>query len=37
MVPATTQEPEFAPFPPLLPVKREWREAVLAESQHKMI
>jgi hypothetical protein len=24
-----TTEPEYAPFPPLLPVKREWRAAVL--------
>ena len=24
-----TAEPELAPIPPLLPVKREWRDAVL--------
>jgi hypothetical protein len=29
MVPRTTSEPSYAPFPPLLPVKREWRAAVL--------
>ncbi len=29
MVPQTTTEPEHAPFPPLLPIKREWRAAVL--------
>jgi radical SAM superfamily enzyme YgiQ (UPF0313 family) len=29
LVPATTIEPDVAPFPPILPVKREWREAVL--------
>jgi radical SAM superfamily enzyme YgiQ (UPF0313 family) len=30
MVPTTrTTEPDFAPFPPLLPIKREWRAAVL--------
>jgi radical SAM superfamily enzyme YgiQ (UPF0313 family) len=26
---ATTAEPDVAPMPPILPVKREWREAVL--------
>lgn len=26
---APTEEPELAPMPPILPVKREWREAVL--------
>jgi radical SAM superfamily enzyme YgiQ (UPF0313 family) len=29
LVPATTVEPDVAPFPPILPVKREWRAAVL--------
>jgi radical SAM superfamily enzyme YgiQ (UPF0313 family) len=29
LVPQMTTEPEYAPFPPLLPVKREWRAAVL--------
>jgi radical SAM superfamily enzyme YgiQ (UPF0313 family) len=29
MIPRQTSEPEYAPFPPLLPVKREWRAAVL--------
>jgi radical SAM superfamily enzyme YgiQ (UPF0313 family) len=29
LVPTTTIEPDIAPFPPILPVKREWREAVL--------
>jgi len=29
MVPTTTAEPAYAPFPPLLPIKREWRAAVL--------
>ena len=29
LVPATTIEPDVAPFPPILPVKREWRAAVL--------
>ena len=29
MVPTRTTEPDYAPFPPLLPVKREWRAAVL--------
>src|SRR5262245_12038312 len=29
-VPPPTPEPELAPVPPLLPVKREWRDAVLA-------
>jgi radical SAM superfamily enzyme YgiQ (UPF0313 family) len=28
-VPPPTPEPELAPVPPLLPVKREWRDAVL--------
>jgi hypothetical protein len=27
-----TPEPDLAPFPPILPIKREWREAVLAAS-----
>jgi hypothetical protein len=26
---APTAEPNFAPMPPILPVKREWRNAVL--------
>jgi hypothetical protein len=26
---APTDEPNFAPMPPILPVKREWRQAVL--------
>jgi hypothetical protein len=26
---APTAEPDFAPMPPILPVKREWRAAVL--------
>jgi len=26
---APTEEPDFAPMPPILPVKREWRAAVL--------
>jgi hypothetical protein len=26
---APTAEPNFAPMPPILPVKREWRAAVL--------
>jgi hypothetical protein len=26
---APTEEPELAPMPPILPVKREWRAAVL--------
>jgi hypothetical protein len=26
---APTAEPDFAPMPPILPIKREWREAVL--------
>jgi hypothetical protein len=26
---APTAEPSFAPMPPILPVKREWRAAVL--------
>jgi radical SAM superfamily enzyme YgiQ (UPF0313 family) len=29
LVPQKTTEPDYAPFPPLLPVKREWRAAVL--------
>jgi len=28
-IPAPTEEPDFAPMPPLLPLKREWRAAVL--------
>jgi hypothetical protein len=28
-VAAPTASPEMAPFPPILPIKREWREAVL--------
>src|SRR6185437_15209092 len=28
-IPAPTAEPDFAPMPPLLPLKREWRAAVL--------
>ena len=27
-----TAEPELAPMPPILPIKREWREAVLQAS-----
>ena len=26
---APTEEPSLAPMPPILPLKREWREAVL--------
>jgi hypothetical protein len=28
-----TPEPDLAPFPPILPIKREWREAVLAAAE----
>jgi radical SAM superfamily enzyme YgiQ (UPF0313 family) len=30
--PSPTREPDFAPMPPILPAKREWREAVLEQS-----
>jgi hypothetical protein len=28
-VPGPTAEPDIAPMPPILPIKREWRAAVL--------
>jgi hypothetical protein len=33
---APTAEPELAPMPPILPVKREWRAAVLEASSGSM-
>jgi radical SAM superfamily enzyme YgiQ (UPF0313 family) len=30
---AATEEPDMAPMPPILPVKREWREAVLEAAE----
>jgi len=31
---APTAEPDMAPMPPILPVKREWRAAVLEAAEH---
>jgi len=31
-IPSPTLEPDFAPMPPILPAKREWREAVLEQA-----
>jgi hypothetical protein len=30
---APTEAPDTAPMPPILPIKREWREAVLEASE----
>jgi len=30
---ALTEAPDTAPMPPILPIKREWREAVLEASE----
>ena len=34
-VAAPTAEPDLAPMPPILPLKREWREAVLEATQSR--